>query len=193
MRLTKEHGLLIGRLFESEAQRQLHIAGYRVSRTCDQLGYNGIKAPMLYGPFTEAYRLPDLDVMGNGDSFWIEAKYKAAVTKHGLSGGQEQHGIDWPNWIDYLKICEISGRRGFLLLGQGSTGEIIMASFKHLAAITRHHESSDTFPRGMAFWPRAAFTDFGTFSPQTGQMQFAFKALRPAANVVDLFRKDAAI
>jgi hypothetical protein len=191
MRLEKEEGLRIGRLFESECRRQLHILGYHVSPTCDQLGQNGIKAPMLEGPFT-GYRLPDLDVMGNGDSFWIEAKYKTKITRYRNNGGELQHGIDWPNWCDYLKVCEISGRRGFLILGEGETAEIIAAPFSRLEKVTRFYDGDVHFKEGAAFWPRSEFGPFGHFNPQTGQMHFAFKPPRPNAEVKKLFRKDDA-
>lgn len=191
MPIDKPEGLRIGRLFESECQRQLHIIGYRVSRTCDQLGYNGVKAPTLHGP-NAGYRLPDLDVMGNGDSFWIEAKYKAEITRYRKNGCELQHGIDWPNWCDYLKVCEISGRRGYLILGEAETAEIICASFKALSKVTRHYDGDVHFAQGAAFWPRSVFRPFGYFVPQTGQMHFAFKAARPVPEVRLVFRKDDA-
>jgi hypothetical protein len=181
MRIDREQGLLIGRLFESEFARHAHILGYFVNRHCEQLGVTGVKAPMLDGPFA-GYRLPDFTLMKEGDAFWVEAKYKSDVTKYGKNNGEPQHGIDWPNWIDYIKISKISGQRGYLVLGEGYNGTIIYAPFKTLAATARHYQG-ERFPFDMAFWSRSVFKPFGYFSPQTGQMRFTFERLRPLADV----------
>jgi hypothetical protein len=182
-----EEGLRIRRLFESEFVRQAHIIGYHVVRHYDQLGVTGTKAPISSGPFA-GYRLPDTTLMRDGKSFWVEAKYKAK-TSYTIITKTFDHGIDWPNWCDYLKLCGISGQPGFLVLGEGSTGEILVASFEKLQAIpTRHYDGHVHFRDGAAFWPRESFRPFGHFSPQTGQMQFAFKPLRPLAS--DVFEED---
>jgi len=173
-----EEGLRIGRLFESEFTRQAHIIGYYVVRHYDQLGITGTKAPITTGPFA-GYRLPDATLMRDGDSFWVEVKYKTEATEYRKTGSLD-HGIDTPNWQDYQKVCEISGQRGYLVIGEGSTGEILAASFEHLMATpTRLYDGDVHFKHGAVFWPRSRFQPFGHFSPQTGQMCFAFKPLRP--------------
>jgi hypothetical protein len=184
-----EEGLRIGRLFESEFVRQAHIIGYHIVRHYDQLGVTGTKAPVTSGPFA-GYRLPDATLMRDGESFWVEVKYKTAPTFTGITQTLD-HGIDWPNWCDYLKLCEISGQRGFLVIGEGSTGEILSAPFDWLEATpTRYYPGPVHFKDGAAFWPRDRFQPWGHFSPQTGQMHFAFKPLRPVAR--DLFGRRTA-
>jgi hypothetical protein len=181
MRIDKPEGLRIGRLFESEFARQADILGYFKCRHCEQLGVTGVKAPMLDGPWA-GYRLPDFTLMKDGDLFWVEAKYKSEVTKYRKNDGELQHGIDWPNWVDYVKVSKVSGQRGYLVLGEGCSGTILYAPFKRLAATARHYEGHQP-PFDMAYWPRSVFEPFGHFSPQTGQMRFTFEALRPLADV----------
>lgn len=168
-----EAQLRIGRLFESEFERQAHRRGLFVVRHCDQLGVHGTKAPMTHGPFA-GYRLPDFTVMKAGASYWAEVKLKSRPTyTHRLQ--QYDHGVDLPNWTDYLAVEKVSGLPGFLIVGERSTGCILAASFAHLKAVARivTHKTS-SFPHGGVFWPRDSFRRWGDFVFQTGQMAFAF-------------------
>jgi hypothetical protein len=171
MTLT-EGQLRLGRLFESEFERQAHARGYHVVRHCDQLGVNGTKAPIMTGPYT-GYRLPDFTILANGSSNWVEAKYKGRQAFYGIAQ-ERRHGIDLPNWRDYLAICKLSGLPGFLVLGDGTTGEILIAPFKRLALSGQLHASSVTFPKGMMFWSVDQFRLWGSFEISTGQMKFDF-------------------
>jgi hypothetical protein len=164
--------LHLGRLFESEFERQAHARGYHVVKHCEQLGVTGTKAPMLTGPY-EGLRLPDFTIFANGAAFWIEAKYKSRQAYYAIAQ-QQRHGIDLPNWKDYQKVCALSGLPGYLLIGEGSTGIIRIASFKRLAKNPQIHPASNAFPRGMVFWNVADFKDWGSFNPRTGQMLFDF-------------------
>ncbi len=191
MPIDKTEGLRIGRLFESEFARQAQKLGYFVIRHCEQLGVSGTKAPMLDGPFA-GYRLPDYTLMAHGVSFFVEAKYKTKPTPYHLNGNMPQHGIDWPNWEDYLKVCSISGQRGFLVIGEGSTGEILISSFETLQRKVRRYSGRVHFQDGGAFWDRSLFKPWGNFSPQTGQMLFAFNQRGPLPSAGGLFKGDAA-
>lgn len=164
--------LRLGVLFESEFERQAHLRGYHVVRHCDQLGRNGVKAPILTGPYA-GYRLPDFTILANGASYWIEAKYKGRQAYYGISGSN-RHGVDLPNWRDYLAVRALSGLPGFLVIGEGSTGRIVIASFERLEKTAQIHEHSETFPLGMVFWDVADFRPWGTFDLKTGQMRFDF-------------------
>jgi hypothetical protein len=178
MALT-EGQLRLGRLFESEFERQAHIRGYHVVRHCDQLGVTGTKAPVLTGPFA-GYRLPDFTILANGQSYWLEVKYKSTATSYRNGGNDPQHGIDLPNWRDYLQICKLSGLPGFLILGEGHTGRIIAASFKSLERAARVYDlgrgRNVHFENGAVFWSASVFREWGEFDLRTGQMRFDFKS-----------------
>lgn len=167
-----EETLRLGRLFESEFERKAHARGYHVVRHCDQLGVTGTKAPVLTGPYT-GYRLPDFTILANGASFWCEVKYKKQEAFYGQER-RMKHGIDLPNWTDYLAICKLSGLPGFLIIGEGLTGVILIASFKRLETCAQIHCSSSTFPDGMAFWGIDDFKQWGEFDIRTGQIRFDF-------------------
>lgn len=167
-----EGQLRLGRLFESEYERQAHVRGYHVVRHCDQLGVTGTKAPVMTGPFA-GYRLPDFTILANGSSYWNEVKYKTRQAYYGLSGSN-RHGIDLPNWRDYLTVCQLSGLPGFIIIGEGSSGRILIASFKRLMATVQIHQRSAMFPQGMAFWDVSEFQPWGDFDVRTGQMRFDF-------------------
>jgi hypothetical protein len=167
-----EGQLRLGRLFESEYERQAHKRGYHVVRHCDQLGVTGTKAPVMTGPYA-GYRLPDFTLLANGSSYWNEVKYKSRQAYYGLEQ-EHRHGIDLPNWRDYLVIEKLSGNAGFLIIGEGSTGRILIASFNKLVACGQRHRSSAQFPEGMMFWSVGVFRDWGTFDLRTGQMRFDF-------------------
>jgi len=167
-----EGQLRLGRLFESEYERQAHARGYHVVRHCDQLGVNGTKAPVLTGPYA-GYRLPDFTILANGASYWNEVKYKGRQAYYGIVGSN-RHGIDLPNWNDYLAVCKLSGLPGYLIIGEGSTGRILIASFKRLERTVQIHQHSTTFPDGMVFWDVSDFQPWGEFDLRTGQMRFDF-------------------
>jgi hypothetical protein len=172
-----EGQLRLGRLFESEFERQAHNRGYLVVRHCDQLGVTGIKAPMVTGPFC-GYRLPDFTVIANGRSYWDEVKYKTNATRHRCTGVVE-HGIDLPNWRDYLAVAEKSGLDGFLTIGDAHTGSVLKASFKFLEPRARYYHGDAWFKKGAVFWPVSIFTEWGSFDLKTGQMRFHFSDSLP--------------
>lgn len=168
-----EGQLRLGRLFESEFERQAHNRGYHVVKHCEQLGVQGTKAPMLTGRW-KGFRLPDFTILANRASYWVEAKYKSYSPYYGITGDRRQ-GIDLPNWRDYLRVCELSGQRGFLIIGVGKTGDIIVASFEHLRAHAQiHDKTTQDFPDGGVFWPASIFSPWGSFDLPTGQMRFDF-------------------
>jgi hypothetical protein len=171
MTLSEEQ-LRLARLFESEYERQAHVRGYHVVRHCDQLGINGVKAPIVTGPYA-GYRLPDFTILANRTSYWNEVKYKSRQAYYGLTN-RHTHGIDLPNWQDYLTIVTLSGLPGYLIIGEGSSGRILIASFRHLATRAQIHQCSATFPQGMVFWNVSDFQPWGDFDMRTGQMRFAF-------------------
>jgi hypothetical protein len=167
-----EGQLRLGRVFESEYERQAHARGYHVVRHCDQLGVTGTKAPILTGPYS-GYRLPDFTILANGGSYWNEVKYKSRQAYYGIAG-EHRHGIDLPNWKDYLTVCKLSGLPGFLIIGEGSTGHILIASFARLTATAQVHRCSSAFPFGMVFWNASDFQPWGEFDTRNGQMRFDF-------------------
>jgi hypothetical protein len=170
--MLTEAQLRIGRIFEAEFERQAHKRGLFCIRHCDQQGANGVKAPLATGPYA-GYRLPDFSVMKDGKTYWVEVKYKTERTfTHSL--GIYETGIDLPNWRDYLAICKLSGQRGFLVMGHGDTGSIIIQSFERLAAVARFYNGHVHFEKGAVFWPCAEFGPWGTFNRQNGQMSFNF-------------------
>jgi hypothetical protein len=168
-----EAQLRIGRLFESEFERQAHKRGLMCVRHCDQLGVHGVKAPIATGPYA-GLRLPDFSVMGAGSMFWVEAKYKTERTHHHISDTWE-HGIDLPNWVDYLEIEARSGQRGFIVVGQGDIGGILIQSFKYLRKVSREYHGNKHFEHGAVFWPCAEFKPWGEFNPRNAQLSFAFR------------------
>lgn len=168
-----EGQLRLGRLFESEFERQAHNNGKLCVRHCDQLGVNGTKAPMVTGKY-QGYRLPDFSVLTNGEMWWVECKYKTRNAYYGQTGEFTQ-GIDLPNWRDYLAISELSGQPGALVLGIGCSGEIVRASFRHLLKHAQEHRKPHPqFPGGAVFWPRWCFSLWGRMNPINGQMTFDF-------------------
>lgn len=170
-----ESTLRLGRLFESEFERQAHKRGYHVVRHCEQLGVTGEKAPILTGPFA-GYRLPDFSLLVRGTMYWAEAKFKSRST-FSTKRQRLEHGIDLPNWQDYLAICRLSGQPGFLVIGDGKTGDILIASFKLLEsdrAQSYEYNGHEHFKNGAIFWPLETFKPWGRFNRQTGQMEFDF-------------------
>lgn len=100
-------------------------------------------------------------------------------------GGIYEHGIDLPNWRDYLAICKLSGQRGFLVIGEGDTGNIIIQSFGRLADSARFYNGHVHFEKGAVFWPCTEFRAWGTFNRQNGQLSFNFTFATPAREHVD--------
>lgn len=168
--------LLLGRLFESEFERKAMATGrLMVIRYCDQLGVTGIKAPIAHGPYA-GMRLPDFGVIDlqNGGEYWVEAKFKT-TSPFFAKRGYHAHGIDLPNWRDYLGICEATKRRGFLVIGEGHTGDILIAPFERLKACAQVSDPCPSFPKKGVFWPRDTFSPWGTFNRRNGQMAFNFE------------------
>jgi hypothetical protein len=160
-------------MFESEFERQQLARGHHVVRHCDQLSIQGTKAPILNGPWS-GYRLPDFSVLTRGTSNWAEVKLKSYSPFYAKAGNQ-RHGIDLPNWRDYLKVSQLSGQPGFLVIGNRATGDILIASFKLLEQFAQEHaESTQSFPDGGVFWPARIFTPWGSFDLRIGQMRFDF-------------------
>jgi hypothetical protein len=179
--MLTEAQLRIGRIFEAEFERQAHKRGLFCVRHCDQQGTHGVKAPIATGPYA-GYRLPDFSVMKNGETFWAEVKYKTGRTfTHSI--GIYEHGIDLPNWRDYIAICKLSGQRGFLVIGEADTGNILIAPFERLAAVPpRLYPGPVHFEKGAAFWPCTVFSSWGTFNRQNGQLNFNFTFAAGAGN-----------
>lgn len=174
MKYIPEATLRAGRMFESEFERQAHNRGNYVVRHCDQLGVMGTKAPMVTGPYT-GYRLPDFSLIPpGGGMYWAEAKRKSKATYTAITGSLD-HGIDLPNWHDYLTISKISKQRGYLIIGEGDTGNILIAPFSHLQVCARQWKGScEAFPDGAVFWPREQFKLWGHFDISNGQISFDF-------------------
>jgi len=171
----------LGRLLESEFHRKATLRGYFVNRHCDQLGVNGIKAPMLHGPY-KGFRLPDfrllipkqLRIQGTTCiEPWVEVKAKSRAPFYGIEQ-QHKHGIDLPNWRDYLTVARMSESTGYLVIGELDRGEIRIASFKRLEQCAQVTDACESFPNGGVFWPRDAFKLWGRFDRQNGQMDFKF-------------------
>jgi len=176
-----EATLRMGRMFESEFERQMHIRGHHVVRHCEQLGVTGEKAPILTGPYC-GYRLPDFSVISNGSMKWAEVKYKTRST-YAYSRQRYEHGIDLPNWRDYLAICKLSGQPGYLVIGDGAASLILIAEFSFLqgAASGRvEYNGKEHFKEGAVFWPVKAFRPWGTLDNRTGQVAFGFMNEVPA-------------
>lgn len=184
-----EGTLRLGRLFESEFERQAHIRGHHVVRHCEQLGVTGEKAPMLTGPYA-GYRLPDFSLLANGAMPWVEVKFKSQRT-FSVKRQRLEHGIDLPNWRDYLAVCKLSGQAGFLVIGDGTTGDILIASFRFLQSDggeAFEYPGPEHFKHGAIFWPVDVFKPWGRFDRRTGQMEFDF-GTNFAPNVVAMKRE----
>jgi hypothetical protein len=119
----------------------------------------GTKAPMATGPYA-GYRLPDFSLMPPGGGIvWAEAKRKTKPTFTAIHGTYD-HGIDLPNWRDYLAVASMSRLRGFLIIGEGNSGKILIASFEHLQRCAREWKGScEAFPDGAVFWRREDFRE----------------------------------
>jgi hypothetical protein len=169
MQRISQATLEIGCWFEDECEQLFRKLGYLVNRQCDQKGKYGTKAPMAWGPF-DAIRLPDLELIGKGKTMSGDCKYKSRPTRrYCLSNGEAEinHGIDLPNWRDYLKYWEHSGQAGFIVIGEGNSGLILHATAAELITVSREHaEPTPSFPNGGVFWPREVFHKIGRFDPR---------------------------
>lgn len=170
-----EGQLRLGRLFESEFERQQHNRGNFVVRHCDQLGVQGTKAPMVTGLWA-GYRLPDFSVIANNKMIWVEAKYKTLRTWT-RAHDRFDHGIDLPNWRDYLAVCKLSSQEGWLVVGEGDTGNIVAASFNTLMQHAREYHGTQHFTHGAVFWPCDVFQPYGTLNRRTGNILFSIHAV----------------
>ena len=179
MKHIPESTLRAGRLFESEFERQAHNRGIHVVRHCDQLGVMGTKAPIVTGRFA-GFRLPDFSLIPpGGGMFWAEAKRKTKPT-YTVTCGTYDHGIDLPNWRDYLAVASMSRQRGFLIIGEASTGKILIASFERLEGCARKWKGAcEAFPDGAVFWRREDFQVWGKFNVTSGQLSFDFGFAAP--------------
>ena len=120
-------------------------------------------APMLIG-LINRHVLPDLLASDPAGPWWDEIKYKDHCQKFQKQTLWE-HGIDLPNWSDYLEVQQKTGIRGQLSIVQYRPGQhaepnpvLLWQTFdelkKHVMIIERPHA---TFNRGAAYWNVDAF------------------------------------
>lgn len=65
--------------------------------------------------------LPDLQLIGGGETRWTEVKWKTAPVFYQITR-EWRHGVDLHNWEDYLELSHQSGVPGWLAIVQVKAG-----------------------------------------------------------------------
>lgn len=144
-----------GRTAEELVADILRKHGYYVIPSYEYSGRDDDKAPKLTG-YDKHYTLPDLDVSGNGQRFWVEVKLKAEPTWTRKLQRYE-HGIPLRHYQDYLQVERITGCPVYLAIVEEDTGLILFQSFRKLTECVRIYDGAKMSRGGMAFFPRDSF------------------------------------
>jgi hypothetical protein len=145
----------MGRVWERNVRRWFTDAGYCVIplHAIDEGG-----APVLVS-LLRKHVLPDFQVMRGGKTSWIEVKSKHHPVLYQKTG-RYRHGVDLPNWWDYLHAQDESGCPGYLGIVQLTDGpdrpvspRFLLASFEHLRFRAQiQPEPIPTANHGMAYF-----------------------------------------
>jgi hypothetical protein len=123
-------------------------------------------APYLAG-LLRKHVLPDFQVSKAGFSRWVEVKYKDHCVLY-QKAQEWRHGIDLPNWQDYLQVETETGIPGYLAILQYRKGPglspdplLLEAAFAALQDVTQEDPARrEHARRGMVYWPVSAFGQY---------------------------------
>lgn len=162
-----------GRTGERMIASLLQKDGWFIIPSYDYSGEDGDKAPRLEG-LQAAYPVPDLDIARDGERRWAEVKTKAAATYTRITGRFE-HGIPKRHFESYMRVQKITGCQVWLFIYEENTGKVLYGKLDDLAAVRREYDGGKMSRGGMIFFPRDAFTVYGT-APR-GAAKFAGGAM----------------
>jgi len=154
---TKRPEFLKGRAAEQRVARWLQEFGFFIIPSYDYSGADGNKAPRLQG-LTAGHAVPDLDVSKDGHRKWVEVKFKTRANpwrsrKPWGRPNTPEHGIDYSNYLDYLKVKRITGDEVWIAIYEESTGFLLMAEIDALGK----PRVGSWLGKQVANWPRDRF------------------------------------
>ncbi len=133
-----------GTAAERLVKRLLEEHGWFIKRQETETG----KAPLM-SRVMDAGVLPDLDVMGGGQSCWVEVKcytdvHLSPVQRYSDGKKMPVHGIPYRNYKEYLGVQKESGRPVFLAILEESTGDVLCRRLNDLVDL--YHGNVDIGP-----------------------------------------------
>lgn len=148
---------LRGRAAEQRVARWLQERDWFVIPSYDYAGEDGNKAPRLQG-LTAGHAVPDLDVARDGKRKWVEVKSKAQANvwrkeEPWGSPNTREHGVDYGNYLDYLRVKRITGDEVWIAIYEEDTGQLLAAEIDTLG----EPRIGGWLGRQIANWPRARF------------------------------------
>jgi hypothetical protein len=162
---TERPEFLRGRDAEQRVARWLQERGWFVIPSYDYSGEDGQKAPRLQG-LKAGHAVPDLDVARDGKRKWIEVKAKgrANVRRDSYWGGPNipEHGVEMPNYRDYLEVKRITGDEVWIAIYEEDTGLLLVAEIDALGK----PRIGTWLGKTIANWPRRRFRLMPEWSPQ---------------------------
>lgn len=157
----------LGRTVEEGIARIMMKCGWRVNPTYAYSGEEGNKAPKALFIGGPEYVLPDLMVMRDGVTRWVEVKAKTKAN-YRRDANYFEHGVDFDNWLDYQRIEDESGNAVYLCIFENDTGQVYIAPLSHLKGRERRGRLHGATGPWMANWRRSDFSAFvnSDFFPQ---------------------------
>lgn len=161
---TERPQFLRGRAAEQLVAQWLQEGGWYVIPSYDYAGDDRNKAPRLQG-LTVGHAVPDLDIAREGDGRrWVEVKSKdhANVWRDSRHWGRPnvpEHGVDYRNYLDYLKVKRITGDEVWIAIYEEDTRQLRAAEIDALGA----PRVGTWLGEKIANWPRGKFRELHRF------------------------------
>jgi hypothetical protein len=151
-----------GRWAEDAASRFLTSEGWYITQTC-KIENGG--APKAIGAI-RSHVLPDILASKDGMSRWGEIKFKDSPG-YFRARKEYRHGVELPNWNDYLQVEKETGIPGDLFILEWRQSEnnepspvLLVISFREARNVPVQEIPPNVqrwAPRGMIFWARNSF------------------------------------
>lgn len=114
-------------------------------------------APMLESKNVKTV-LPDITATGGGKTWEIEVKSKNQYVEYRKKDFEPQHGIDRPNWHDYITIKEETGHDVYLFIFEQDSGKLIRQNIESLV-VDHEHSSGGSGGEPMVYFDRSLFDE----------------------------------
>lgn len=157
---------LRGRAAEQRVAGWLQERGWYVIPSYDYAGDDKDKPPRLQG-LLKGHAVPDLDTARDGHRKWVEVKSKgkANVWHKSVPWGRPdvpEHGINHRNYLDYLKVKDITGDDVWIAIYEEDTHQLLIAE---IAALGKPR-LGNWAGQPIANWPRDRFWLLHTFGQE---------------------------
>lgn len=154
LRATFEEQLAFARRYEKGVARWLMQRAWRILPTYDFSGSDGDKTPtLLAADGDQSLVLPDLLACKDGDTRWVEVKYKDSADWTRLTNRLET-GISLRLWTHYVRVRAVTGISVWIMFVHRLEGEVRGAEIETLSRMPpRIYDGRKMGRGGMAFFP----------------------------------------